>query len=104
MNRLKLLSLVAGLAVGNLVGCSRPSTKSPKHQMAFAPGRELTDGHEETGPGTTESKPSAGIKWNKGSGRPSKPLRKAVKGAVVPQGVSEDREKKLQAENESQPH
>ena len=56
MKRLKLLSLVAGLAVGNLVGCSRPSTKLPERQMASAPGRELTDGREETGPGTTKSK------------------------------------------------
>ena len=34
---------------------------------------------EETGYGTPQDKPSAGIKWTKGSGRSSKTLRKPVK-------------------------
>ncbi len=37
------------------------------------------EGREETGNETTKGKPSAGIKWAKGSGRKSKPLGKAVK-------------------------
>jgi peptidoglycan hydrolase-like protein with peptidoglycan-binding domain len=37
------------------------------------------EGREETGSETTKDKPSAYIKWAKGSGRTSKELRKAVK-------------------------
>jgi peptidoglycan hydrolase-like protein with peptidoglycan-binding domain len=37
------------------------------------------EGHEETGYEVTQSKPSAGIKWDEGSRRRSKTLRQAVK-------------------------
>jgi peptidoglycan hydrolase-like protein with peptidoglycan-binding domain len=37
------------------------------------------EGREATGYEATQSKPSAGIKWNAGSRRARKPLRKAVK-------------------------
>jgi hypothetical protein len=108
MKRLKLWSLVAALALGNLVGCSRASTNSPDASDSIRKsfdksGRELGEGREETGPETTKGKPSACIKWAKGSGRTSKPLRKAVKTAADREAVPEDREKKLQAENETHP-
>jgi peptidoglycan hydrolase-like protein with peptidoglycan-binding domain len=40
---------------------------------------------EETGNETTKGKPSAGIKWAKGSGRTSKKVRKAVKTVATPE-------------------
>jgi peptidoglycan hydrolase-like protein with peptidoglycan-binding domain len=39
---------------------------------------------EATGYGTTQGKPSAGIKWGQGSGRTSKTLRKSVKRTPLP--------------------
>jgi peptidoglycan hydrolase-like protein with peptidoglycan-binding domain len=59
------------------------------------------EGGEETGDQTTKGKPSAGIKWAKGSGR-SKTLRKPVKTVAAPEN-SGDREKTLQAENDNHP-
>jgi hypothetical protein len=59
---------------------------------------------EETGNVTTKGKPSAGIKWAKGSGRTSKTLRKAVKTVAAPESGGGDREKTLQAENDNHPH
>ena len=59
------------------------------------------EGGEETGYQTTKGKPSAGIKWAKGSGR-SKTLRKPVKTVAAPEN-SGDREKTLQAENDNHP-
>jgi hypothetical protein len=105
MKRLKLWSLVAALTLGNLLGCSRASTNSPdaadRIRKSFdQSGRDHGEGREETGPETTKGKPSACIKWAKGSGRTSKTLRKAVKTAADPEAIPEDREKKLQAENE----
>jgi peptidoglycan hydrolase-like protein with peptidoglycan-binding domain len=61
------------------------------------------EGREETGVEATKGKPSAGIKWAKGSGRTSKPLRKAVKTVAVPESGWGDREKTLQAENDNHP-
>jgi peptidoglycan hydrolase-like protein with peptidoglycan-binding domain len=49
------------------------------------------EGREETGNETTKDKPSAGIKWAKGSGRTSKPPRKPVKTVVAPEGGWGDR-------------
>jgi peptidoglycan hydrolase-like protein with peptidoglycan-binding domain len=43
------------------------------------------EGREETGYGTAKGKPSAGIKWAKGSGRTSKKARKAVKTVATPE-------------------
>jgi peptidoglycan hydrolase-like protein with peptidoglycan-binding domain len=60
-------------------------------------------GREETGKETTKGKPSAGIKWPKGSGRTSKTLRKAVKTVAAPESGREHRHKTLQAENDKPP-
>jgi hypothetical protein len=103
MKRLKLWSLVVGLALGNFVGCSRASGNSPGASDGIRSDREVAEGRQEMGPGTTNGKPSACIKWDKSSGRLSKPPRKAAQGTAVPQRVL-DIEKKLQAQNESQPH
>ena len=61
------------------------------------------EGGEETGYETTKGKPSAGIKWAKGSGRTSKILRKPVKTVAAPESSRGDREKTLQAENDNRP-
>jgi hypothetical protein len=103
MKRLKLWSLVAGLALGSLVGCSRASRNSPGAEDGIRSDREVAEGGREIGPGTINGKPSACIKWDKSSRRLSKPPRKAAKGTAVPQRVL-DREKKLQAQNENQLH
>jgi hypothetical protein len=103
MRRLKLWPLVVGLALGSLVGCSRVSRNSPGASDGIRSDREVAEGRQEIGPGTTNGKPSACIKWDKSAGRLSKPPRKAAKGTAVPQRVL-DIEKKLQAQNESQPH
>jgi peptidoglycan hydrolase-like protein with peptidoglycan-binding domain len=62
-------------------------------------GREEA-GYEEAGYEVTQGKPSAGIKWAKGSRRASKTLRNAVKTIATPESGRGDREKTLQAENE----
>jgi peptidoglycan hydrolase-like protein with peptidoglycan-binding domain len=56
------------------------------------------EGRKETGYETTKGKPSAGIKWAKGSRRKSKTLPKAVKTVAAPERA---REKTLQAENDN---
>ena len=61
------------------------------------------EGRAETGYETTKGKPSAGIKWAKGSGRKSKTLRKAVKTVAAPESGPGAREKTLQAENDNRP-
>ena len=100
MKRLELWSLVAVLAVGNLMGCSRASSSSklPHASDGIRASRGVAEGRQEVAPGTTQLKPSACIKRDKGFGRLGKPLRKA-KDAIV----SKDPERKLQAENEN-PH
>jgi peptidoglycan hydrolase-like protein with peptidoglycan-binding domain len=62
------------------------------------------DGHSsnQAGGETKRDKPSAGIKWAKGSGRTSKKIRK-VKAVSAPESGRGDREKELQAENKSHP-
>jgi peptidoglycan hydrolase-like protein with peptidoglycan-binding domain len=57
------------------------------------------EGRESTGDETTKSKPSAGIKWAKGSRRTSKTPRKAVKTVADPEGGK----KTLQAEDDNHP-
>jgi peptidoglycan hydrolase-like protein with peptidoglycan-binding domain len=59
-----------------------------------------SEGREEAGYEVTQGKPSAGIKWAKGSRRASKTLRNAVKTVAAPESGRGDREKTLQAENE----
>jgi Putative peptidoglycan binding domain len=61
------------------------------------------EGREETGYETTRGKPSAGIKWAKGSGRKSKTLRKAVTTVAAPESDRGSRDKTLQAENDNRP-
>jgi peptidoglycan hydrolase-like protein with peptidoglycan-binding domain len=61
------------------------------------------EGRAETRYETTQGKPSAGIKWAKGSGRKSKTLRKAVKTVAAPESRPGAREKTLQAENGNRP-
>jgi len=61
------------------------------------------EGGEETGDETTKGKPSAAMRLAKGSGRTSKPLRKAVKTVAASESVHEAREKTLQAENDNHP-
>jgi peptidoglycan hydrolase-like protein with peptidoglycan-binding domain len=61
------------------------------------------EGHVETGNETTKGKPSAGIKWAKGSGRTSKTLRKTVKTATATESGQGEGEKALQAENSNHP-
>jgi hypothetical protein len=99
MKRLKLWSLVAVLGVGNLTGCYGASTKPAHASDGIRAGRGIAEGRPEVAPGTTQLKPSACIKRDKGSGRLSKPLRKA-KDAIVSKGS----ERKLQAKNENQPN
>ena len=61
------------------------------------------EGHVETGNETTKGKPSAGIKWAKGSRRTSKTLRKTVKTATATESGQGEDEKELQAENSNHP-
>lgn len=61
------------------------------------------EGREETGKEMTKGKPSAGIRWPKGSGRTSKTLRKAAKTVAAPERGREQRHKTLQAENDKPP-
>ena len=55
---------------------------------------------EETRHETTQDKPSAGIKWAKGSGQRSKTPRQPVKKSALPQSSREGGEKSLQAQND----
>lgn len=101
--RLKQWSLVVGLALGNLLGCSSASRSSSGSEGGIRSDRKVVERYQEFAPGTTDGKPSACIKWDKGSRRLSKPPRKAAKDNALPQPVP-DREKKLQAQNENHPH
>ena|ERR1700690_2347264 len=102
MKRLKLWSLVAGLALGSLVGCARTSRNSPGAEDGIRSEREVAEDGREFSPGTIHDKPSACIKWDKGSRRLSK-SRKAARDTAVLQRVL-DRDKRLQAQNENQLH
>ena len=55
---------------------------------------------DETRHETTQDKPSAGIKWAKGSGQRRKTLWRSVKKSALPQGGRKDGEKSLQAQND----
>jgi len=59
------------------------------------------EGREEAGYETAKGKPSAGIKWARGSGRTRKTLRKTVNTVAVPESDRADHEKTLQAENDN---
>jgi peptidoglycan hydrolase-like protein with peptidoglycan-binding domain len=66
-------------------------------------GRKVGHGSDRVGGEIKIAKPSAGIKWAKGSGRISKTPRHGVKTVAAPESGRGDRERKLQAENEKQP-
>jgi len=66
-------------------------------------GREVRHGNDRAGYETTQGKPSAYIKWAKGSGRTNKTLRKAVKTVAAPESCQGDPEKTLQAEDDNHP-
>jgi peptidoglycan hydrolase-like protein with peptidoglycan-binding domain len=59
------------------------------------------EGREETDYETPTGKPSAYIKWAKGSGPTSKTLGKAVKAVAASESGRRNREKTLQAENDN---
>lgn len=61
------------------------------------------EGRQEAGYETAKGKPSAGIKWARGSGRTSKTLRKTVKKVASSESGRADRGKTLQAENDTHP-
>jgi peptidoglycan hydrolase-like protein with peptidoglycan-binding domain len=63
------------------------------------------DGHSSNKAGgeTKRDKPSAGIKWAKGSGRTSKTRRQALKTLAAPETGRRDRGQRLQAENDNRP-
>src|ERR1700730_17759235 len=61
------------------------------------------EGRAESRYETTKGKPSAGIKWAKGSGRKSKTLREAVKTVAAPESGPGAHETTLQAENDNRP-
>lgn len=94
MRHVNLWLLIALLGVGSLLGCSKVYTTAPVSSSIRKP--------FEVGPETTKGKPSACIKWVRGSGRTSKLLRKAVR-ISNPAAAAVDREKKLQADNEDHP-
>ena len=94
MKHVNLWLLIALLGVGSLLGCSRAYTTAPVSSSIRKP--------FEVGPEATKGKPSACIKWVRGSGRTSKLLRKAVR-ISDPAAAAVDREKKLQADNEDHP-
>jgi peptidoglycan hydrolase-like protein with peptidoglycan-binding domain len=78
----------------------RPESNWNNSQSA---GRQDRHDSDRAGGEIKRDKPSAGIKWAKGSGRTSKTLRKAVKTVAAPESGREDRENTLQAENEKHP-
>jgi hypothetical protein len=105
MKRLKLMRLVALLAIGSLAGCSKASLQPPAAadvvlQSVGRSTRGLGDNQGETDGTSMRGKPSPCIKWARGSGQASKRLQKAVKKTADPGAISQHREKKLQAESE----
>ena len=78
----------------------RPESSWNNSQRA---GRRDGNTSDRVGGEINREKPSAGIKWAKGSGRTSKTLRKAVKTVAAPESGRGDREKTLQAENGNRP-
>src|SRR5581483_480723 len=66
-------------------------------------GREVGRGSDGASGDVKSDKPSAGIKWAKGSGRTSKTQRNAVKSAAALETGRRDRERNLQAESEKHP-
>jgi peptidoglycan hydrolase-like protein with peptidoglycan-binding domain len=66
-------------------------------------GREVGHGSDRAGYDTTQGKPSAYIKWTKGSAGTNKTLRKAVKTVAAPESGRGDPEKTTQAENVNRP-
>jgi len=88
MKHLKLWALITGLALGNLVGCSR-SRKLLDTSVAKM--------SAEVPVGQVQAKPSPCIKWNESRGRLSKPQRNA-KAATIPR----DPQKRFQIKDKDQ--
>jgi peptidoglycan hydrolase-like protein with peptidoglycan-binding domain len=61
------------------------------------------ESREETSDETTKDKPSAGIRWAKGSRRTGKTPRKVVKPVAAPESGRRDHEHTLQAEGDNHP-
>ena len=61
------------------------------------------EGQEQTGYEAAKAKPSAYIKWAKGSVQTSKTLRKAVETGAAPDGGRGDSGTTLQSENDHHP-
>ncbi|MFY9559826.1 MAG: peptidoglycan-binding domain-containing protein [Terriglobales bacterium] len=78
----------------------RPESNWDNSQSA---GREVGHASDRAGGEIKRDKPSANIKWTKGSRRTSKTLRKPVKTVAAPESGRGDREKTLQAENDNHP-
>jgi peptidoglycan hydrolase-like protein with peptidoglycan-binding domain len=73
-------------------------------QLKIGTGGELgisPEGREATCNETTKGKPSACIKWTKGSRRTSMTVPKAVKPVAAPENSPGNREKTIQAENDN---
>jgi hypothetical protein len=102
LKRPRYLLLLAGLTAGNFVSCSSTPARSPGVSHVTPSGQPTAEMREKDQPGTTGSKPSACIKFEKGSGRAAKPLRKTAKLPLASREVPAGREKQLQAENEVQ--
>lgn len=90
MKNLSLWSLAMILTAGNLIGCSRTSRKSPDASAGLVAGREIAE--------SRQAKPSPCIKWESGSAKSTKPLRKANGAAVARE------QKKFQAKAENRSH
>jgi peptidoglycan hydrolase-like protein with peptidoglycan-binding domain len=61
------------------------------------------ESREETGGDATKGKPSAGIKWAKGSRRTGKPVQKAVTARAAPDSSRAAGQKTLQADSSNHP-
>jgi len=81
----------------NLLASGRLNTEMAGELGVSPEGREATCNE------TTNGKPSAYIKWTKGSRRTSMTVPKAVKPVAAPENSPGNREKTIQAENDNHP-
>lgn len=78
----------------------RPESNWDNSQNA---GWEVGHARDMAGGETKRNKPSANIRWTKGSRRTSKTLRKPVRTVAAPESRRGDSAKTLQAENDTHP-
>src|SRR6202035_1315303 len=102
LRRPRYLLLIAGLAAGNFVSCSSTPTRPLSTLRNATFGESIAGTRVQDQPGTPGNKPSACIKFEKGSGRAAKSPRRVAKGPAISREVPTGREKQLQAENEIQ--